>query len=112
MRTFIGSGVKKLEETSVKVFLPSGHHHVIPVLVDDEFDITLNVINFEAACNNFKSNKIKLAANFEDNSNKIYLQGLIGSDILQFIRELRVVDCMNGPAYQLASGLVTFDNID
>ena len=82
VRTFIGSGVKKLEETSVKVFLPSGCHHVMLVLVDDEFDITLNVFNFEAACNNFKSNKIKLAANFEDNFNKIYLQGLIGSDIL------------------------------
>ena len=55
---------------------------------------------------------LKLAANFEDNYNKIYLQGLIGSDILQFIRELRVINYMNGPAYQLASSLVPFGNID
>ena len=32
VRTFIGSGVKKLEETSVKVFLPSGRHHIMPSL--------------------------------------------------------------------------------
>ena len=112
VRTFIGNGAKNLEETSVKVFLPSGRHHVMPILIDDEFDINLNVINFEAAHNNFKSNKFKLAANFEENSNSIHLQGLIGCDILQFVRELKVVECMNGPAYQLASGLVPFGNID
>ena len=112
VRTFIGSGVKELEESSVKVFLPSGGHRIMPILVDDKFDINLNVINFEVAHNNFKSNKFKLAANFEDNSNRIHLQGLIGCDILQFIRELRVVDCMHGPAYRIASGLIPFGNID
>ena len=84
----------------------------MPILVDNEFDITLNVINFDQALKNFNSNNFKLAANFEGDTTKICIQGLVGCDILQFVRELRVVACMDGPAYQLASGLVPFGNID
>ena len=43
---------------------------------------------------------------------KISVSGLLGYDILQFIKELKVVDCINGSALELTSGVMPYGNID
>ena len=63
IRTFLSCCVKELKETSVTVYLPSGRHHVMPILIDQDFNITLNVLNLNTAIKNFKHENLKLAAN-------------------------------------------------
>ena len=54
---------------------------------------------------------LKLAAEL-DGSNDIRVHGLIGIDFIQFIKPMKVVDCMNGVAYEVAQGLIPFGNVD
>ena len=110
--TFLGVGSKEFKETSLTVHLPSGRHLVLPILVDHGFDIKLNVQHLNLAIQNFKQNNIKLAANFDNVKGVLPVKGLVGSDIVQFLKEMRVVGCMNGSALQLASGLLPQGNID
>ena len=40
------------------------------------------------------------------------IHALVGTDVLQFIRDLSVVKCMYGSVFRLGSGLVPFGNIN
>ena len=91
--------------------LPSGRYNVVPILVDKDFDLDIKIRNLDVAINNLKNSKVKLAAEFEDASDTISIHGLVGSDILQFIEEMRVVKCLNGSAFEIATGLIPYGNI-
>ena len=59
---------------------------------------------------NLNDSNYKLAADWEGVVNEIPVHGLVGIDIIQFIKEMRVVGCMNGSALQIGSGLISFGN--
>ena len=50
------------------------------------------------AVQNFKKLDYKLAANFSFNSDILPIEGIVGTDIIQFLRELKTVECMSGVA--------------
>ena len=66
VRTFLGSGVKKLGETTLEVHLPSGMHRALPILIDKAFKVDLEVRGFRELVQNLKDLKIPLAAEFGD----------------------------------------------
>ena len=68
--------------------------------------------NLELAVENFKNLGYKLSAEFESGSEQMPIHALVGTDVLQFIRDLSVVKCMYGSAFRLGSGLVPFGNIN
>ena len=103
VKTFLGSGVKSLEETSINVFMPSGRYLVRSILVDNEFNVDLNVRGLKTAIDNIKKLNKVLASNYDEP-----VQGLIGADILQFIKELKIVPCMHGSAFSVATGIIPF----
>ena len=110
VKTFLGSGRKSLKEVTLEVHLPSKRYLGLPILVDDQFRIDVEVGCLETVINNFKALNYKLAANFDNCSNIVPVHGLIGLDVIQFIKELRVVGCMHGSAFEIATGIIPFGN--
>ena len=103
VKTFLGSGVKTLEETSINVYLPSGRYLVRSILIDKSFNVDLNVRGLKPAIKNIVQNNLNLAANYDEP-----VQGLIGADIIQFIKELKIVPCMHGSAFYVTTGIIPF----
>ena len=54
----------------------------------------------------------KLSGKIKNGSDQEPIHALVGTDVLQFIRDLGVVKCMYGSAFWLGSGLVPFGNIN
>ena len=88
----MGTAKTVLREITLEVHLPSGHFVGLPVLIDDSFNITMHIPGLDLAMSNIKNAKMDAASVFVARGDKISVSGLLGSDILQFIKELKVVD--------------------
>lgn len=103
VKTFLGSGCKSLREASLTVFLPSGRFMVTQILIDKSFSMPMNVRGLKEAMSNIEQKGFKLAADYNEP-----VEGLIGVDIFQFIRELQNVKCMHGSAFKIDSGIIPY----
>ena len=112
VRTFLGQQNKVFRDATVQIHFPQGNYHALPILVDDDFQVEMKVKNLDLAVNNFKNLGYKLSAEFMSGSDQVPVHALVGTDVLQFIRDLSVVKCMNGSAFRLGSGIVPFGNIN
>ena len=112
VKTFLGSGTKSLKEVTLAVYLPSKRYNIMPLLVDDQFDINLKVKGLSQTVNNFKTKNYKLAADFKDGHNQVHVHGLIGVDAIQFFKDMKIIDCMYGSAFEIASGIIPFGNCE
>ena len=109
VRTFLGCGVKQLKEVTLEVYLPTGRYAQMPMLIDDDFKLEMNVRGLNVAVNNLKKLNYQLAAKFDESSNHIPLEGLIGNDILQHF-DFKTVKSMASCAIEIPSGLIPFGN--
>ena len=82
----------------------------MPLLVDDQFDIDLNIQGLVQSICNLRQSNVKLNADFNTVTDKVHVHGLIGVDLIQFIKELKIVNCMNGSAFQVDDGIIPFGN--
>ena len=103
VKTFIGSGLKSLKEATIDVFLPSGRYLLRSILIENDFNVELNVRGLKESLINIKSKGYVLQADLDKP-----ILGLIGTDCLQFIKEFKTVDCMNGSAYSVRNGIMPF----
>ena len=53
VRTFLGSGYKSLGEASLEVYLPSQRHLVLPLLIDREFNVSMEIKGLKEFVENF-----------------------------------------------------------
>ena len=95
VKTFLGQENKIFRDATVQVHFPQGNYHVLPILVDNDFEIEMKVKNLDLAINNFKELGYKLSAEFKSGSDRVPIHALVGTDVLQFIRDLRVVKCIS-----------------
>ncbi|CAL4092461.1 unnamed protein product, partial [Meganyctiphanes norvegica] len=107
--TFLGSGTKKLGETSVMVHFPSGRYLALPIFIDEKFNLNLEVRGLSSVMDNLNKLHIQLGADYPRNSNKINIEGLVGTDLLQFI-PFSTVPCMFGQAIKIQNKLIPFGN--
>ena len=49
VRTFLGCGVKPLKEVTLEVHLPTGRYTHMPVLIDDDFKLEMNLRGLNVA---------------------------------------------------------------
>ena len=84
VRTFLGAGTKELGETTLLVYFPSGNYHALPIFIDDNFCVNLEVRGLRQVATNLRALNTPLGAEFSDSSDKLEINGLIGSDILQY----------------------------
>ena len=101
--TFLGTRKKRLEEVVLGVQVDKDRTFHLPVLVDEDFDINLNIDHFGEVKKNLNNLKYKLA--FTDNgSDQVRVHGLIGVDIIQFM-DMKMIKCMNGIAWEFPTGI-------
>ena len=109
VRTFLGAGTKELGETTLQVYFPSGRYHALPIFIDNEFNIDLEVRGLSQAVSNLRALNIPLGADLGGSSDKLEICGLVGSDIIQYIN-FSTVKCMSGIALNIENKIIPFGN--
>ena len=111
VKTFLGSSKKILREVNLDVFVGPSKHFGTLILVDDQFDISFDIRGFSQAVKKIKSNNLTLAADFEADTDTVSVQGLVGVDIIQFLKQTQMVNCLNGTAWSTPKGIIPFGNV-
>ena len=107
--TFLGEKKKELTQLVLELDLP-GRSIAMPMLVDSDFNLEFNVTDFGHVVSNLKNLGFQLAADFDENSDLVRVDGLIGVDLIQYMQFLPNVKCMNGIAWQTPQGIIPFGN--
>ena len=102
-KNLLGCKTKKLNLVVVGIEVNNGNSLPLPVLIDDEFDINLRFDNFKSIKNNLLNLNYKLA--FLHEKNDIRVHGLLGIDVIQFMKNIKMVDCMKGSAWEFPTGI-------
>ena len=114
IKTFIGCESRELKETMLEIYLDSKAKTEMPILVDQQMKLEYEVSDLNLALKNI-SKFFKLAdtsyCTNSDNS-KIKLDGLIGTDLIQFLPKFNLVRCMNGSAFETLNGLIPFGHVE
>ena len=110
VRTFLGSRKKALKEVNLDVYTGQFKHYAVLMLVDSQFDINFKVKGLGQAMTNMKTRGFRLAAEYEGDS--VTVHGLIGVDIIQYLKPARIVSCFNGSAWELEQGVIPFGNVN
>ena len=108
VNTFLDSGPRSFAETSVTVNL-NGNRCLIPMLVSDSFDLKLKIDGL-SQCHANISKAYKLQDRIR--SDEVVMEGLLGVDVLQYIGEIRLINCLGGTALQISSGVIPIGNVD
>lgn len=97
VRLFLGSSLKELGETILQVYFPSGKYHALPIFIDDKFVVDLEVHGLRQAISNHGALNIPLGAEYNDSSDRLEINDLLGTDLIQYI-DFSSVKCMAGRA--------------
>ena len=111
VKTFLGSAKKTLKQLNLDVFYGRHKYHSRLMLVDDDFDISFNVKGLRHAISNLVSTGCNLAAVYNEDSDYIQVHGLLGVDVIQHLKPMRMIDVLNGSAWELPCGIIPFGNI-
>ena len=82
--------------SSLSIRVDKGSSLALPVLIDDGFDMNFRFDNFKSVKNNLINLNYKLAFLHEQNDIPVYV--LLGVDVIQFMKNIKMVDCMKGSA--------------
>lgn len=108
INTFIQSAHKPFTESCLTINLDNKYVSV-PLLIDDSFNLSLNINGLEEAHDNITS-QYKLAG--RPLTNEVHLNGLLGIDVIQYLDHCDMVPCLGGMAFNLSTGIIPFGNID
>lgn len=111
VRTFWGSQLKRLREVKFDIRFPSGTRS-LPILIDNQFNIRFDVDCFHLITKNMKNLNFKLAGKFAKNTDTILVHGLLGVDLIQFMKPMHLIKCMGGTAWKLPNGIIPFGNVN
>ena len=79
------------------------------MLIDDGFSMNFRFNNFKSVKNNLISLNYKLA--FLHEHNDVRVHGLLGMDVIQFIKNIKMVDCMKSSAWEFPVGISPSGNL-
>ena len=111
VRTFLGAGTKELGEATLQVYFPSGRYNALPIFIDSNFCVDLEVRGLSQVVSNLRALNTPLGAEFSESSDKVEINGLIGSDIIQYM-DFSTVKCMSGRALKVGNKIIPFGNSD
>ena len=111
VKTFLGSSKKQLREVNLDVYTGQYKHYAMLMLIDDQFDINFNVKGLGQAVSNLRDKGFKLAADYND-GDLVKVHGLIGVDIIQYLKQNQMINCINGSALKLPQGIIPFGNVN
>lgn len=114
IKTFIGNQNRTLKETVLEVHLRSDYKIEMPMLIDSKMSLGFEVAGLKYALKNIVDSGYKLADNHAFSNQKdsfIKLDGLIGTDLIQFFSKFELIRLMNGSAFQVLEGIVPVGNV-
>ena len=109
IKTFLGSKTKKLNQVVVGIEVNKNNSLPLPVLIDDEFDMNLRFDNFKSIKNNLLNLNYKLA--FLHEKNDIRVHGLLGIDVIQFMKNIKMGDSMKGSAWEFPTDIFPLGSV-
>ena len=112
VHSFLDTGVKSLSEHCVCLNLTANCKVKVPVLIDDDFNLSFEVESLSDATANIKKCFNMSDPNLGLNSNTVEVEGIMGADLIQHLPSFDKVKCINGYAFSLANGIVPFGSID
>ena len=100
IKIFLGAQQRVLRESVFDVTFPNPRKLPLPMLIDDNLNITLNVANIKTAVSNIQNvGHVPADDTLLDlNDDQIFLNGLLGVDFLQSFCCLELVPCLAGSA--------------
>ena len=113
--TFIGSQIKSFKQFSVEINMPGSNALIMPILIDKDLKLDFEVNCMDLVVKNLTENGYNLADLSFDPSieNKyLYLDGLLGIDILQYLPSLNLVQCMNGSCFEINGKFIPIGNCE
>ena len=97
---------KTIDQLVLGIGGDKGSSLALSVLIDDEFDMNFRFDNFKLVKNNLINLNYKLAFLSEQNDVRVYW--FFGMDIIQFMKNIKMVDCMKGSAWEFPTGISPF----
>jgi hypothetical protein len=115
IRTFLGTQSKRVHEVMVETYIWNDKtKYSLPILVDETMNLDFGVKGLKEAMLNIKKEGFELADSFLNNLGGDEVQNincLLGNDFIQYIPQLKKVDCLNGFAWQTKDGIMPFGNV-
>ncbi|XP_047735922.1 uncharacterized protein LOC125177710 [Hyalella azteca] len=113
INTFLQSGVRQFSEISLLFDLEEAGGRVqLPILVSDEFRLTFAMRGLGLVTENISRIAPLADSSFTNCSDTVELEGLIGIDVLQFLKDFHVVLCLRGSVFSLAGKLIPFGDVE
>ena len=111
VNTFLGSVRKSMKEIGLSVILTEGTREIL-FLVDDDIDMKFCVPGLRDAINNLTEKVVKLAADFSCiKKDTLHVHGLLGVDLLQYLRPMMLINLMGGFPWEVSQGVIPFGNV-
>ena len=114
IKTFNGQHSANVKESLLRIHLDADRNVLHPLLFSD-LNLDFNVENLKLALNNIKAQNVQLADTHFRSCSKDEvenIQGLLGTDILQFMYPFSFSRLLNGSIIEVAEGVIPFGNVD
>ena len=113
VQSFLDSGSRTFSEYSFSLDLLDGQAPFnMPILVDDKFNLTYDVEFLPQAVENIEIAHQLADNTLGENSTFISVNGILGTDVLQYFPKLELVKCLQGQAFRVNSGIIPFGSIE
>ena len=109
INTFVEKSYKKLSQMSLLFNLEGDKPSTLPFLIDEKFALSFNVRGLKDAHYNI-GRQYNLAEQIK--TDDVLVEGLLGTDAIQYFSTFSKLHCIGGSAFQLPGGIVPFGNVD
>lgn len=111
VNSFVHRGTKDLSEVSLLFSFPRNINMQMPVLVDESFSLQFRIYGLKDAVNNIKAQNKLADVAFDNQSQDVILDGILGIDLIQCLT-FTTVPCMKGFAFDIGGSIVPFGNVE
>lgn len=112
LSTFLGECLQQFTEIVLETDLGAGDTVRCPVLVSGTLDLSIRLRNLSSMLRTFRNMGCSLAGQFEEGTDLITIEGVIGLDLIQNLDPFKLVPCLGGRAFSVPSGLIPFGDLD
>ena len=114
VNTFIGKSTREFTEVGVSIQF-SGESDSVPVsiIIDERFNLEFEIDGLLETLSNLKrSYHLADEDYYNQTSEVVVLEGIIGVDAIQFMTNISSINCMNGTAFLSDNTILPYGNVD
>ena len=112
INTFVGNEIKNFKEMTLDLHLESKTKVTVPILIDNDLKLDLEVPSLDLAIQNLTKQNFKIADEYLANNNKMKVEALLGVDTIQYFPTFQFNRCMKGQSIKVGNKYIPFGNIE